>query len=181
MPAKTQTKSSQSWETKPIKQTKQKIYSLLRILKLLPRRQNLIPLKIPISKNVENTFLSLKMIRDYICKTWKKIIRLWRSINSENDDFFKWNQLQKLVSFCVFVFVVSKQIAHKMVIAINFVLQKTFIYFLKPQLKTNQTKNSKKITKNLRNFEPKISLRWPFNLKLRPFRQLHCSKWLNHY
>ena len=36
---------------------------------------------------------------------------------------------QKLVHFCVFVFVVPKQIAHKMVITNNFVSQKTFIDF----------------------------------------------------
>ena len=38
-------------------------------------------------------------------------------------------KLQKLVSFCVFVFVVPKHIAHKMVITSTFVLQKAFINF----------------------------------------------------
>ena len=36
---------------------------------------------------------------------------------------------QKLVSFCVFVFVVPRHIAHKMVITSNFVSQKDFISF----------------------------------------------------
>ena len=36
-------------------------------------------------------------------------------------------KLQKLVSFCVFVFVVPKHIAHKMAILSNFVAQKAFI------------------------------------------------------
>ena len=46
MPAKTQTKSSQKLEKQTIKLTKQK----QSLLKLLPLRQHLIPLNIPISK-----------------------------------------------------------------------------------------------------------------------------------
>ena len=42
-------------------------------------------------------------------------------------------KLQKLVSFFVFVFVVQKYIAHKMVITGSFVSQKTFIAFQKLQ------------------------------------------------
>ena len=38
-------------------------------------------------------------------------------------------KLQKLVSFCLFVFVLPKHIAHKMVITSNFVSQKAFINF----------------------------------------------------
>ena len=54
------------------------------------------------------------------------------------------NKLEKLLSFCVFVFVVQKYIAHKIVIKSNFVSQKAFINFLKLQPKTNQTKKLKK-------------------------------------
>ena len=52
--------------------------------------------------------------------------------------------MQKLLSFCLFVFVVPKHIAHKMVITDTSVLQKAFINFQKLQPKTNQAKNLKK-------------------------------------
>ena len=59
------------------------------------------------------------------CKKWQK--------------YFKktWKKLQKLVSFCVFVFVVPKHMAHKMVITSTFVSQKSFINYLKLQPKKN--------------------------------------------
>ena len=51
--------------------------------------------------------------------------------------------MQKLASFCVFVFVLPKHIAHKMVITSNFVSQKAFfIIFRKLKPKTNK-KNEK--------------------------------------
>ena len=49
-------------------------------------------------------------------------------------------KLQKLVSFCIFVFVVPKHIAHKMVITSYFVSQKAFIIFQKLQRKTKTNK-----------------------------------------
>ena len=53
--------------------------------------------------------------------------------------------MQKLVSFCVFVFVVLKhKLSLKMVITSNFVSQKAFIIFEKLQPNTNQTKKLKK-------------------------------------
>ena len=64
--------------------------------------------------------------------------------------------MQKLVSFCEFVFVVPNLIAHKMVITSNFVSQTTLVSF-KKQPKTNQKRNSKKSQKHekLNHFEPK--------------------------
>ena len=50
----------------------------------------------------------------------------------------------------MFVFVVPKHIAHKMVITSYFVSQKAFIIFQKLQRKT-KTKQIKKITKNMKN------------------------------
>ena len=64
---------------------------------------------------------------------------------------------QKLVSFCVFVFVVPKHIAHKMVMTSNFVSQKDFNNFYKNQPQTNQNKKSKKKHAKLHHFEPKNS------------------------
>ena len=68
--------------------------------------------------------------------------------------------MQKLVSFCVIVFVVPEHIAHKLVIASTFFSQKAFINFYKLQPKTNQAKNLKKNRKKhekLHHFEPKNS------------------------
>ena len=48
--------------------------------------------------------------------------------------------MQKFVSFCMFVFVVPKHIAHRMVIRSYFVSQKAFIIFQKLQQKTNNKK-----------------------------------------
>ena len=78
------------------------------------------------------------------------------------------------------MFVVPKHIAHKMVITSTFVLQKSFINFQKFQPKTNQAKHLKNHKKH-ENFEPKNSLKRPFNLELRPSQQLQHSKHLKDY
>ena len=51
--------------------------------------------------------------------------------NSKNDKNYQktWKKMQKLVSFCVFVFVVQKHIAQKTVIKSNFVSQKFFVNY----------------------------------------------------
>ena len=54
MPAKTQTKSSQKMRNKQSNKLNKYIINE-KTLKLLPLRQNLIPLKIPISKICSNT------------------------------------------------------------------------------------------------------------------------------
>ena len=53
--------------------------------------------------------------------------------------------MQKLVSFCMFVFVVPKFIAHEIAITCNFVSQKTFINLRNFQPTSNQTKKLGKL------------------------------------
>ena len=59
-------------------------------------------------------------------------------------------KLQKLVSFCMIIFAIPTDIAHKMANKSNYILQKTFINFDKRQLKTDQTKTRKMTTKTLK-------------------------------
>ena len=63
----------------------------------------------------------------------------------------------KLVSFCVFVFVVSKHIAHRMVITSNNVSQKPSSFSKNFNLRLNKQKTKKNHKKHekLHPFEPK--------------------------
>ena len=51
-------------------------------------------------------------------------LKKWRKFSKK-----KWKKLQKLVSFCVFVFVVPKHTAHKIVIKSKFVSKKASVNF----------------------------------------------------
>ena len=57
-------------------------------------------------------------------KNWKK----WQKFSKKT-----WKKLQKVVSFCAFVFVEPKHIAHKKIITSNFVSQKGLDELLKTQ------------------------------------------------
>ena len=59
--------------------------------------------------------------------------------------------MRKLGPFCVFVFVVPKHIAHKMVITSNFVSQKLSSNFKNFNLRLIKQKKLKKIIKNMKN------------------------------
>ena len=100
VPARTQKSSIKIEKLK--NQNWTKLYSLLKLLKLLKLRQNFFPIKIPISKHVENQFLFLKSVQYYIGKTWKIFIGPWRTINSKMNKEFrkKRNQLQIIRNYC---------------------------------------------------------------------------------
>ena len=62
-------------------------------------------------------------------------------------------KFQKLEKITVFMFAVAIHIALKMAIKSNYVLQKTFTNFYKPQFQTGPTKNPKKLQHfGLKNF-----------------------------
>ena len=60
-------------------------------------------------------------------------------------------KLQKLVSFCVFVFVVPKHIAHKMVTKVNLSRKRPSSTFKNFNLRLIKQKNSKNHKKNIKN------------------------------
>ena len=74
--------------------------------------------------------LLLETTQRSIIKPQRRFPGQWSWKNSNDKNFQKkFKKLQKLVSFCVFAFVLPKQIAHKMVITSNFFSQKAFINF----------------------------------------------------
>ena len=75
--------------------------------------------------------LLLETIVPYYQTTLKEIILPLKPEKLKTDRNLKkkTENCKKLVSFCVFVFVVPKHIAHKMVITSNSVSQKAFINF----------------------------------------------------
>ena len=96
--------------------------------------------------------LLLKIMQCSLVKPQRTCTGPWSWKNSKNDKIFQktGKKSQKLVSFCMFVFVVPKHIAHKTIITSYFVSEKAFIIFQKLQRKTNK-KKFKKITKNMKN------------------------------
>ena len=75
--------------------------------------------------------LLLETMHCPIIKPQRRFFALWSWKNSKNDKNFQktWKKLQKFVSFCVFVFVVPKHIADKIVIKYKFVSKKAFYNF----------------------------------------------------
>ena len=66
-----------------------------------------------------------------IIKPQRRFLGPWSWKNSKNDKNFQktWKKLQKLVAFCVFVFVVPNHKAQKIVIKDKFVSKKAFFNF----------------------------------------------------
>ena len=83
------------------------------------------------------------------CQTTKDISWPLKVENLKMTKIFKkkLKKLQKLLSFCMFVFEVPEPIAHKKVIASHFVSQKAFIIFQKLQRKTKRKKHSWQIAR----------------------------------
>ena len=80
---------------------------------------------------LKTNLLLLETMHCPIIKPQRRFLGPWSWKNSKNDKHFQktWKKLQKLVSFRVFVFVVPKHIAHKIVIKSKFVSKKAFFNF----------------------------------------------------